>query len=141
MRLVNRVDGGMTLLRDADMPWLGHHVLVLRRHAVDAIGDILRAWGELLPLACDDAELWVFHATSVVDALDMERSDLVMVPGSDSIMTIRTHVFRSEALRAAGIFKIPQMLRGSIYFREDTAAAVTAAGLTGLALRPVWESG
>lgn len=139
MKLVKVVDDGRTHLKDADLPWLGHHALVLRRSALEAIGDLLSKWGELLPLACDETELWVFHATCMLDALDTERSDIVLIPGFDDILKIKTHVFRPDRLQSGMIFKLSQDPRGSIFFRDDAADAVAAEGLTGLRLRPVWS--
>jgi hypothetical protein len=102
----------------------------------------LTQYGELLPLLSDGgAEMWVFNITSVVDALDEERSSLVRFPDqTHRIMKIRTHAFRSDVLNGVGMFKIPQLLRGTVYVNDEVAGAIRDSGLTGLDFQPVWSS-
>jgi hypothetical protein len=46
----------------------------MSKHAAESLRDYLSAYGELLPLACDEAEFWVLNVLKEVDALDYERS-------------------------------------------------------------------
>jgi hypothetical protein len=125
--------------RPADLPWLGGHVLVLTARAVDALGERLRQSGELLPLRCDDADLYVYNPLQVVDALDENCSDLVRFYGG-RVMTIARHAFKAEALVGANVFKLPQMPRGSIYTTSELVDAVEAAGLRGTLFEKVWAA-
>jgi hypothetical protein len=120
---------------EADLPWLGGHVLVLRPSAVAALGPLLERHGELLPLDCPDADLWLFNTMTVVDALDEERSELVRFDDG-AILAVERYEFRA----VAPIFKVPQLLRGPLFVSDEFASVLTAAGLTGLELTEVWRS-
>lgn len=120
----------------ADLPWLGGHALVLRAKAVEALGPLLEQHGELLPLACADADLWLFNTLTVVDALDEDRSEIVRFDDG-SILTVERYTFRPDAV--APVFKVPQLLTGPLFVGDEFAAAVTGAGLTGLDLVEVWR--
>src|SRR2546426_4216032 len=87
--------------------------------------------GELLPLARDEATLVVFNVTTVLDALDVDRSALVTFPSTGRIMKVKSYVFRPERLRAVNAFKVPQLLRGSAFFTDEVVVAVEGACLPG----------
>src|SRR4051812_27024483 len=65
MRLVHMDEGKK--LTTSDAPWLGSDALIFRKPAVDKLGGLLNAYGELLPINCSEAELWFFNPTKVVD--------------------------------------------------------------------------
>jgi hypothetical protein len=134
----------MTLVREDEgrqfqLPWLGDHALVLRTSAADVVGPLVEGQAELLPLSCDDTDLWLLHAIEERDALDEDRSDIVRFPSSGRIMTIRSHAFERKALDGARCFKIPQMPAGSIFLSGEVVDAVVSAGLTGFAPEMVWK--
>jgi hypothetical protein len=52
-------------------------MLILSQVARDMLGEQLEAFGELLPLACDDGEFWTLNVTRLVDALDATGSELL----------------------------------------------------------------
>lgn len=122
----------------APMPWMGSHVLVLKREAIDALGDYLGRWGELLPLECGDTELFVFNASRSVSALDEERSD-VMRFGEGRIMKINRHAFDAAVIADVEIFKLTEMPRGSVYLTGDAVEVVEQSGLAGTDFELVWS--
>jgi hypothetical protein len=134
-RLTVEDDG--TPLMAADLPWLGGHVLVLREHAVTALGPLLTRHGELLPLDCPDADLWLFNTLTVVDALDEERSELTRFDDG-GILAVDRYEFRPDVVAGMAVFKVPQLLRGPLFLGDEFAAA--AEGLTGLDLTGVWQT-
>jgi hypothetical protein len=75
MQLIHE-DEGKNLL-PSDSPWFGSDALIFRLAAIDALGAELRKYGELLPVACTEAELLIFNPTRVVDALGEKASSLV----------------------------------------------------------------
>ena len=119
----------------ADLPWLGAHVLVLRPAAVAVLGPLLERHGELLPLSCQDADLWLFNTTTVVDALDEDRSELVAFDDG-TILAVERYEFRQAAV--APVFKVPQLLRGPLFVSDEFASLLRESGLTGLDLTEQW---
>lgn len=137
VRIVSEDEG--VRLAAADVPWLGDHGLVLRREAADLVAPLVAGQAELLPLACDDAELFLLHVTECRDALDSERSDLVCF-SSGRIMTVREHVFDAEALDGVCCFRDSKMPRGPLYLTGLVVDALSAAGLSGFEAKLVWDS-
>ena len=125
---------------ESDLPWLASHLLVLREKAVAALGDVLADYGKLLPLSCPDAELWVFNALRLVDALDEEQSTLVRFTGG-RIADIQRHVFHPDRVAGVEIFRLPQMPRGWLYLSGDVVDRVQSAGLRGAGFDLVWADG
>lgn len=113
----------------SDLPWLGGHVLVLRDEAIEAVGEILRPHGELLPLVCDEARLALFSAPVVQGVLDEARSDMVRF-GSGRIMALRTPAFRRSALGGRGAFRLAEMPRGDLYLTGHVVEAIRSTGMT-----------
>ncbi len=124
--------------RPAVMPWMGGHVLVLKQEAVGAVGQALSRWGELLPLECDEAELFVFNALRFVSALDEDRSDLLRF-GEGRIMKINKHVFDPRAIADVEMFKLTEMPRGSLYLTDPVVELIESSGLGGTGFELVWS--
>lgn len=138
VRLVKEDQQGRQLA-SADMPWLGKHAPVLKKKASSALGPVVATNGELLPLACDEVELAVYNVTTVVDALDLERSALVKFPSSGRVMKVESHVFRPDRVKNVRAFKVPELLRGPVFVTDDVVSAAQGAPLIGVGFRLVWE--
>jgi hypothetical protein len=136
MRLI-RKDGGKRLL-ESDSPWLGEHALIFNRQALEAIGPMLREYGELLPLQCNEAELWLFNSLRVVDALDEEASSVLRF-SNGRIMDITRYALRPEAIRGVEIFKIPNMRVSPTFVGKKIVEVWKAARLRGLEFKQVWH--
>ena len=130
-------DEGMEY-RSAALPWMGRHVLVLKREALDALGPLLDRWGEILPLQCAAAELFVFNPSRFVSALDQERSEVVRF-GEGRIMKINKHVFDPRAIADVEIFKLEEMPRGSLYLTGPVVDLIERANLDGTDFELVWS--
>lgn len=137
VELISSHDG--VTLRESDFPWLGSHVLVLSSRAVQAVGGLLSCDGELLPLACQEADLWVFNPTSVIDALDHDSSECVRF-SSGRIMKMTRYVFHPELIGDAVAFKVPALLRGPTFVTDRFVAEVAASDLRGANYEKLWDS-
>lgn len=137
MQLVHE-DEGKELVT-SDSPWLGNNALIFRTSAVQALGGILGEYGELLPLKCPEAELWVYNPTRVLDALDEEASSITRF-SSGKIMMIRRHVFREAVVAKNDIFKIPNLRSSSTYLSHRFVDLWKSSGLRGLEFNLVWAA-
>jgi hypothetical protein len=126
-------------LAESDIPWLGAYAPVLRSHALEAVGNLLAEFGELLPLSSVEAELHVFNALRVVDALDLQRSDVDFFPNSNRIMRIARYAFVGDLVRQSAVFKVPQLLSHSVYLSGEAVRAIQAAHLKGVGFRLLWD--
>ena len=139
MRLITEDEQGRSL-RSSDVPWLGEHAPVLRQEASVSLAAALANDGEVLPLLCDQASLVVFNTTTVLDALDLDRSAVIRFPSTGRIMKVTSHVFRPERLQGVRAFKVPELLRGSVFVTDEVVSAAEAARLDGVGFRLVWEA-
>lgn len=109
---------------------------VFSRRAVEALGSILSANGELLPLNCDEDDYFAFNVTQLVDALNEANSDVVRF-SDGRIMDIKRFGFDPDKLKTVDIFKIPQMPLGRAFVRDRFVQKVHDTGLTGFVFKSV----
>jgi hypothetical protein len=136
MKLV-RVDYGKQL-RESDSPWLESSILIVRPRVIWALGPLLRTYGELLPLNCVGAELWLYNVTRVIDALDEAASTIRRLRDGRATLIARP-AFHKEAIENNDVFKISRPKRHSIYCSQHFVDLWRAAGLTGLEFKHVWS--
>lgn len=133
-----REDEGQ-LLTQSDSPWFGTCALIFRRPALDTLGPMLRQYGELLPLRCDNADLLIYNTTYVIDALDEAASDLLRFDDG-AIMMIRQYVFLETLVQGADIFKISSLRVSPVFVGDGFVNLWRAAGLHGLEFKELWRS-
>jgi hypothetical protein len=124
--------------KPADTPWMASFLMVLKPKAVEALRDMCLAAGELLPFACDDAELVAWNVTNVVDALDLEKSTVVRYPDG-GIMQIKKYFFKPDVIADLEAFRIPEDL--TIFVGQAFVDRARSAGLEGAAFRELWPHG
>lgn len=135
MQLV-REDGDKALC-ESDSPWLGAHALIFRSHAADAMRTMLMDHGELLPLTCQGANLLIYNATRVIDALDERESDVQRFRDGRIIM-IQRYVFRGDPIAGVDVFKIPSLKVSPTFVSQRFVDRWGAVGLKGLGFKKVW---
>ena len=90
-----------------DFPLLAFHVPVFNERAAERLQPLLVGNGELLPLLCDEGSFFAYNVTTVLDALDIEKS-IVIRFADGGIQDVIRHEFVPEKL-ISPIFKIPQV--------------------------------
>jgi len=131
-----RDDGaGRYNLRYSDSPWGGTSELIFRETVLEKLGELLLEYGELLPLECEEAKLWVYNPTRILDvneALDMEASEIVYLEDGETMGVVSWAVFRAEAVSDVDIFKLSVERRGPTYFSQRFVDLWEMSGLQGL---------
>lgn len=120
----------------SDFPWLGEHAPILKKPAIDALAPTLTQYGQLVPLKGES--VWLFNVTTVLDALDKDKSGIVYFDDGD-ILVIERHVFKRDVIGTAEIFKLP-MRASAVYVSGSFVERVRNAGLRGVSFVPVWTS-
>jgi hypothetical protein len=120
----------------SDFPWLGVHAPILKKPAVDALAAVLAEYGQLVPLKGE--EVWLFNATTILDALDHQQSRIVYFDNGD-ILDIERAVFKKEKIGTAAVFKLP-MRASAVYVTDSFVDQVRSAGLRGVSFVPVWNA-
>lgn len=123
----------------SDFPWYGRHVLMMKPRAVRLLRPILEHAGEFLPLQSDE-DVSLFNVTTVVDALDEDRSSIARFDDG-SIMWIDKHVLRPEAIGDVAMFRLPEHVTrvSGIYMRETVVHRIAELGLEGIAFELIWS--
>jgi hypothetical protein len=111
---------------------------VFSAKAVECLGSLLTANGQLLPVKQGRNTWFVFQTTRVIDALDAARSQLAY---EGDIFSDHKHVFREEALISATLFRTPESLWNSFPFVTDEfVARIKEAKLLGFSFKLLWSS-
>ncbi|NKB54577.1 MAG: hypothetical protein GKR97_20635 [Rhizobiaceae bacterium] len=133
-------DEGETF-RQADLPWIGSHFLVMRDHVREILEPVMADNVEFLPLQTDDGiQLWITHTLRQVPVLDLERSELKRFASSGRIMRIVRHHFLPAVVKAGSAFHLTNMKRGNLYLSEKVVDAVLQADLTGPKFTEIWDT-
>lgn len=119
----------------SDCPWCLHTVLIVRDRALTSLRPLLERYGEILPLRCDEP-VSLFNATTILDALDEERSEIVRFDDG-GLLAIERHVFRPDVIGNCETFKLPGRA-SRIYLQETVVRRIGELGLVGLAFDLVW---
>lgn len=136
MRLVHE-DRGKRLI-ESDTPWLGAHALIFRAKAARALDTMLRQYGELLPVECNEADMAIYNVTRVIAALDEQASSVVRF-ADGRLMMIQRYAFRAEVVRDVDVFKIPNLRVSPTYVSHRFVEFWRSSGLTGLEFKRLWE--
>lgn len=125
--------------RQADAPWRSAATMIFRRSVLEKIGPFLEANGELLPLECADAELWVYNPTNVLDALDKDATVGNRLDDG-TLYLVSKHVFYPDVVKDVDVFKVKNWRASSTFVSEKFVKMWKAAGLTGLRFDKLWSS-
>lgn len=111
--------------------------LVMSEHAMRELASELEPYGEFLPLDCNEGSFWIFNVTFLVDALDVESSEWLPVPGEPSLLW--REAFLPERIKDQIIFRLPiQYKKSQTYFTNRFLKIIQEKGLTGFDARLVW---
>jgi len=117
-----------------DFPAMALHVPVFTERAACLLQPLLSGHGELLPLVCDEGSYFAYNVTTVLDALDVEKSSVLRFTDG-GIMNITRHEFFPEKVTSP-IFKIPQTPLMDVFVTEEFQAAVNKHDLKGFIFKP-----
>lgn len=127
-------------MEPSDMPAHGHHLLFVHRPALEALEDLLSPGCEILPLDCDEAELWMVNPVVLLDgALDHDRSDIAFFRDGERIMRIDRYEFVPEVVADVPIFKLAERRRGPALIGDAIVQRVVEAELRNVAFKVVWD--
>lgn len=130
-----RVSGGVREWNDS--PGISCSIPAFSMNAVNALGDLLEPYGELLRLDASIGEYFAYNVTSIIDVLDEDKSEITWGYNDLYASRIIRHEFHSAELQNCPIFRIPQSLN-DYYVTEIFVERVRANQLQGFDLSLVW---
>lgn len=124
-----------------DMPYVyGHSLLLVSARLAEQCGNVLRVFGEFLPVDCEQGQFFAYPCTNVVDCLNEQHSDLSRSETDGRILNIYKPVFRSERLTPLIVFRLPVGNPDVVFCDGEVHELMTAPPLRGVTADPVWQS-
>ena len=122
-----------------DYPCLELTKPVFSRRAVDALGSMLTANGDLLPLKTDVGEYYLYVVQTKLDALNIVRSRLTRCRKDQNATALGIDYFDFDKSKLAGasIFRIPEQPNYT-FVTDRFKDRVEQAGLNGFEFAKVW---
>lgn len=120
-----------------DYAELAAQIPCFSQRAVEAIGEVLHANGELLPLYHQLGPYWAFNCTTVVEALDHDKSTIEWADHVGYAMGVERYVFDAALLAGATIFR-PREVPNRVLVTSEFLARAKAAKLCGLRFLKLW---
>lgn len=134
-------------LPEGDFPLVWDAFLVMSLRAYQSLRSLLDVSGEWLSLPSFDPPLMLFHSTAILDALDVEKSDVryylaspreKQLPGyTPTIREIVKYVFREEAIGDHALFREKHKPR-TLWATDKLVSAVHHHALLGLSFRHIY---
>lgn len=121
-----------------DFPTFSTGIPMFSERAVEALRDLLEPSGELLPVITDKGLIYVLNITTVVEALDMDRSELSWTAtDADWASNVWVFEFDPDRLTNAPIFRLREC--PNWWCVSDVVLnRALAAGLKGMAFYKIW---
>jgi hypothetical protein len=110
---------------------------VLSLTAVDALEEVLRRHGELLPLVGQSEQLFAYRVTSVLDAFDFEASTFDTFASSSRIKFVRKFVLRTDVDPTVEIFRVKSLEWVGVVVSSAFVLRVEEHGLRGCVFVPL----
>jgi hypothetical protein len=142
-RLMPNPDEDSLPLADLELLY-GVGIPLLSERAVDLLADVLHSNGQLFPVESTAGAYYLFNVTTVLDALDREKSQIEYWPtlkrdaDPPRVRQVDRYVFRSDRLEGATIFKLPEHRVTKLYATDVFAERVSKANLQGFSFHLIW---
>lgn len=122
-----------------DFPWYSVACLVFSARARSALKGVFAPAGEFLPFFRDPdgVEYFAFNCTNVVDALDVDQSEIEYFSHGPARRIVR-YALRLEAIEQHAVFRMEWPPQFTVFAREDVVSQVEAHQLVGLETERIW---
>ena len=135
--MITAVDVNDVEAEPGDYAVLGS-IPVFSLRALDALLDLIRPNGELLPLRYRGTEYFAYNVTRVIPALDEAESSIIRFPNSEVVMSIAEYAFRPEIVGTSAVFKIPQLPKAFVFITDSFVERAKSKHLTGFSYPRLW---
>ena len=117
----------------SDSPYLDPRFQILTQHAVDALEELVRPFGELLPLQVDvGPPLFLYNVTMVLPVFDEANSVVTHGRRTGIITSFKQYAFHRDRIGDVAVFKIAENNQTAIFVTDVVVRAVKQAQLTGV---------
>jgi hypothetical protein len=99
----------------------------------------LQGLGRWIELESDEAPYWLFFVTHIVDALDMEKSELLYFGDGKRVMRIARYAFKADLIKDQFLFTLPQAPGKERLVTDRFIDLVAEHQLTGFWFQRLWS--
>ena len=104
---------------------------IINEKAYKILYPYLKNHSQIFRLKNENKIFYVINVIDVIDCLDYEKSELKLFPSSGRVMRVIKYAFRTEKLKNATIFKLPEFPNGISYVTEEFKKIVEENNITG----------
>ena len=114
---------------------------VFSRHALGCLKFLIESYIEILPLDFDEGDYLGINVTTVLDAVDYEKSIYKTFRDGKRIMSFKKYSFIPSVVDGVPIFKITDEKVRCAFVSDAFRDIVEKNKLTGFLFRQVWDRG
>ena len=92
---------------------------ILNEKSYKILCPYLENHSQIFKIRSDNEILYVVNVTNIIDCLDYDKSEIKRFTSSGRVMRIIKYVFKTEKLKNATIFKLPENPKAISYVTED----------------------
>ena len=117
----------------------GFNIPVFSRKAMECLYPLISNNVEILPLDFDEGDYFVINVTTVLDAIDYEKSVYKTFRDGKRIMAFKKYAFIPEVVKNTSIFKISDEKTRYAFVSDEFKQIVEKNNLTGFKFVLVWD--
>ena len=118
----------------------GFTIPVFSKRAIECLLSLINENIELLPLDFEEKEFYGINVTTVLDAIDYEKSVYKTFRDGKRIMSFKKYVFKSDKIKDVPIFKIIDEPTRWAFVSDKFKQTVEENNLEGFDFELVWDS-
>jgi len=112
---------------------------VFSERAVEVLWEFLEDKAEILPIKFTKGNYFIINTTNVLQAVDIERSNVIRFQSSGRIMMFESIEFIKEKVVNQSIFKIIELPKSLVFVSDLFKEKVMKNNLSGFKFTEVWK--
>lgn len=104
---------------------------ILNEKSYKALYPYLRNHSQIFKIKSDNKIFYVVNVIDIIDCLNYDKSELKYFSSSGRVMDVEKYVFKTEKLKNATIFKLPEFPKSISYVTEEFKKAVEENNIKG----------
>lgn len=104
---------------------------ILNEKSYKVLYPYLKNHSQIFKIKSDNKIFYVVNVIDIIDCLNYDKSELKYFSSSGRVMDVEKYVFKTEKLKNATIFKLPEFPKSISYVTEEFKKAVEENNITG----------
>lgn len=104
---------------------------ILNEKSYKVLYPYLKNHSQIFKIKSDNKIFYVVNVIDIIDCLNYDKSELKYFSSSGRVMNVEKYVFKTEKLKNATIFKLPEFPKSISYVTEEFKKAVEENNITG----------